>query len=343
MRASVRAELRERGTVSRINRLKSVFLARSPMCCSTKAASILIVSPERSGAAKEISSSTRSITVCSRRAPMFSMLPFTATAMSAMASIASGVKSSVTPSVASSATYCLISEASGSVRMRRKSSRVSARSSTRIGKPALQLGQQVRRFRQVERARRDEQDVIGLHRAVLGRDRRAFDQRQQVALDALARHVGAGAALAAGDLVDLVQEHDAVLLDRADRLLHHLLAVEQLVGFLVDQDLVRFFHRDAPRLGAAAAELAEDVADRDRAHLRARHARNLEHRHPAAGLLDLDLDFLVVELAGAQLAAEGVRASPGSSRARPARRARAPRRRARRAHARPCACARGSA
>ena len=108
----------------------------------------------------------------------------------------------------------------------------------------------------------------------------------------------------AGDLVDLVQEHDAVLLDRADRFLHHLLAVEQLVGFLVDQDLVRFLDGDAPRLGAAAAELAEDVADRDRAHLRARHARNLEHRHAAAGLLDLDLDFLVVELAGAQLAAE---------------------------------------
>ena len=40
--------------------------------------------------------------------------------------------------------------------------------------------------------------------------------------------------------------------------------------------------RDAPRLGAAAAELAEDVADVDGAHLRAGHAGNLEHRHAAA-------------------------------------------------------------
>jgi hypothetical protein len=53
--------------------------------------------------------------------------------MSAMASMASSLKSSVTPSVFSSATYCLINDASGSVRMRRRSSRLSAFSSTRIG------------------------------------------------------------------------------------------------------------------------------------------------------------------------------------------------------------------
>jgi hypothetical protein len=92
-----------------------------------------MVSPWRSGAANEISSSTRSITVCKRRAPMFSTEPLTLTAMSAMASIASSANSSLTPSVCISAIYCLISEASGSVRMRRKSSRVSACNSTRIG------------------------------------------------------------------------------------------------------------------------------------------------------------------------------------------------------------------
>ena len=41
----------------------------------------------------------------------------------------------------------------------------------------------------MERARRDEQDMIGLHRAMLGRDRRALDQRQQIALHALARDI----------------------------------------------------------------------------------------------------------------------------------------------------------
>jgi hypothetical protein len=66
----------------------------------------------------------------------------------------------------------------------------------------------------VEGAGGDEQDVVGLDHAVLGGHRAALHQRQQVALHALARDIGAAALLgAAGDLVDLVQEHDAVLLD----------------------------------------------------------------------------------------------------------------------------------
>ena len=60
-------------------------------------------------------------------------------------------------------------------------------------------------------------------------------------------------------------------------------------------------HGNAARLGTAAAELAENVADRDRTHLRAGHAGNVEQRHAAAGGLHLDFDLLVVELARAQL------------------------------------------
>ena len=80
------------------------------------------------------------------------------------------------------------------------------------GKPALQLGDQVGGLREVERARGDEEDVVGLHHAVARRYGGAFHQRQQVALHALARHVRALHLGAAGDLVDLVEEHDAVLL-----------------------------------------------------------------------------------------------------------------------------------
>src|SRR6202043_1182524 len=127
---------------------------------------------------------------------------------------------------------------------------------------------------------------------------------QEIALHALARHVGADAALAGTDLVDLVEEYDAVVLDHLDRFLRELIVVEQLVGFLVDQDVVGFVHGDPARLGAAAAELAENVADRNRAHLRAGHAGNVEQRHAAADGLHLDFDLLVVELARAQLFAE---------------------------------------
>ena len=58
----------------------------------------------------------------------------------------SGVKSSVTPSVASSAWYCLIRQASVLVRMRSKSSTDSESSSTRIGKRPCSSGIRSRRL-----------------------------------------------------------------------------------------------------------------------------------------------------------------------------------------------------
>ena len=92
----------------------------------------------------------------------------------------------------------------------------------------------------MESARGNEQDVIGLHRPVLGRDRRAFDQRQEIALHALARDVGAAASSPrARDLVDLVEEDDAVVLDVVDRLPDDRFVVEQLVGFFGDQQVMR--------------------------------------------------------------------------------------------------------
>ncbi|KAK0358548.1 hypothetical protein LTR94_034947, partial [Friedmanniomyces endolithicus] len=64
----------------------------------------------------------------------------------------------------------------------------------------------------MEGARGDEQHMVGLHRAILGRDGRTLDQGQQVALHPFARHVGAAAAiLTRGHLVDLVQEDDALV------------------------------------------------------------------------------------------------------------------------------------
>ena len=78
-------------------------------------------------------------------------------------------------------------------------------------KAALQLGNQVGGLGDVEGAGRDEQNVVGAHHAVLGVDGRALDDRQDVALHAFAAHVGPVPALAAGDLVDLVQEDDAGL------------------------------------------------------------------------------------------------------------------------------------
>src|SRR5262249_58621197 len=74
---------------------------------------------------------------------------------------------------------------------------------------ALELWDQVRRLGDVERAGRDEEDVVRADDAVLGGDRRALDDRQEVALDALAADVRTVAAFPPGDLVELVEEDDA--------------------------------------------------------------------------------------------------------------------------------------
>src|SRR5206468_10892766 len=74
---------------------------------------------------------------------------------------------------------------------------------------ALELGQQVGGLGDVERARGNEQYVVRLQRTVFGRDRRSLDQRQEVALHALAADRSA-AHVADRDLVDLVDEDDSV-------------------------------------------------------------------------------------------------------------------------------------
>ncbi len=81
--------------------------------------------------------------------------------------------------------------------------------------------------------------------------------------------------------------------------------VDQLVGFLAHQQLEAVLDGDAARLGAVAERLAEHLGEIDHADLASRHAGDLEGRH-GWGVGDLDLDLLVVELVGAELAAERV-------------------------------------
>src|SRR2546430_10648506 len=87
-----------------------------------------------SGRSNSTSSSRVVMTVWSRRAPMFSMRSFALAAMRAISLMPSWVNSSVAPSAAHRAAYCLVRAFSGSVMMRTKSASVSGCSSTRIGK-----------------------------------------------------------------------------------------------------------------------------------------------------------------------------------------------------------------
>ena len=59
------------------------------------------------------------------------------------------------------------------------------------GEPALELGDEVAGPGYGEGAGGDEEDVVGVDRAVAGVDRRALEDGQEVALDALPADVGA--------------------------------------------------------------------------------------------------------------------------------------------------------
>ena len=169
-----------------------------------------------SGASKEISSSSFSITVCSRRAPMFSVRSLTSTAKSAIAPIASAVNVE-RHALGDEQRRVLLDQRA--LRLGQDADELVPAERLELDadrEAALQLGDQVRRLGDVEGAGGDEQDVIGPHHAVLGVDGRPFDDRQDVALHAFAADVGAVPAFAAGDLVDLVEEDDAGLLDALD-------------------------------------------------------------------------------------------------------------------------------
>ena len=169
-----------------------------------------------SGASKLISSSTFSMMVCRRRAPMFSVVSLTWKAKLAISSRASGANSSLRPSVSSSAIGLLDERGA---RLGEDAQEVVDRERLQLdadGKAALQFGDQVAGLGDVERARRDEEDVVGGDHAVLGVDGGAFDDGQDVALHAFAADVGAVAAFATGDLVDLVEEDDAGVFDALD-------------------------------------------------------------------------------------------------------------------------------
>src|SRR5690606_21301922 len=120
------------------------------------------------------------------------------------------------------------------------------------------------------------------------------------ALHALAADVGAHALAALGDLVDFVDEDNAVLLAGLDRSRAHFVLVDQLAGLFLDQQRARGMDRHAAPVGLAAAEIGEHLpqllAELPRA------GRGHAVATPAGG--EVEFDLALVELAGAQLATQ---------------------------------------
>ena len=190
---------------------------------------------------------------------------------------------------------------SGSVRMRREVVPVEGLEFDAIRQSSLKLRQQVRRLGEMEGARTDEENVIGLHGSMLGGDRRPLDERQQIALHPFAGDIGADPLVPGGDLVDLVDEDDAVLLHGLDRRADHHLLVKKPVGFLGHQDGMALgdLHLAPPCL--VAHHLAEDIVEIEHSHLGARHAGDVEGgQRTGAGILKVQFHLAVIEIPAAQ-------------------------------------------
>ena len=85
----------------------------------------------------------------------------------------------------------------------------------------------------MECPRRDEEDVVGAHGAVLGIDGRALDDGQNIPLHPLAGDIRSAAVVSSGDLVQLVEKYDSILLHVTHRVAGDFVHVDQLVGLLL--------------------------------------------------------------------------------------------------------------
>ena len=147
----------------------------------------------------------------------------------------------------------------------------------------------------MERARRDEEDVIGPDRTVLRHDGRAFDDGQDVALHTFARDVRARTLPLDGDLVDLIEEYDAALFCHADGGFLDLLHVNELRGLFLLEEPARLRHGDLALLLLLRHEVRHHVLQIVAHALKAGACEHAGHR--LARILDLDLDNLFFQLA----------------------------------------------
>src|SRR6266852_5432244 len=169
------------------------------------------------------------------------------------------------------------------------------------GEAPLQLRNQVRRFGKMERSARDKEYMVGFHHSVLGGDGSALHEREQVPLHALARNVGADRLPAVRDFVDLVEKHDAVLLDVGKRLGTQVLVVHQASRLLVGEHPHRFADLHPAQFSPAAAEILKHPLD---LLCQLLHPGRGEYLHVRLLRRHFDFDLPVVELALAQFLAK---------------------------------------
>ena len=171
-------------------------------------------------------------------------------------------------------------------------------------KASLQFRNEVRRFRHMERAGRDEEDVVGAHHPVFRVHSRALDNRQNVPLDPLAADIGPVTAFTSGDLVDFVDKDDAGLLHALDRRAGDAVHVDELLLFFLCQVFERLGHLQAARFRFPLKQARQHVLEVDVDLFNRGAGDDLEGRERL--LSYLEIDHAVVEASGAELLAEAL-------------------------------------
>src|SRR5205085_1404684 len=133
-------------------------------------------------------------------------------------------------------------------------------------------------------------------------DGRPLDDRKNIALHALAAHVGPLAALASRDFVDLVDEDDAALLHALHRYARDAVHVDELALFFLHQVIERLWPLHAALARAPLNDPGQHVLDVDVDFFDRRSGDDFERRKRA--LAHVDVDRPVIETAIAELLAE---------------------------------------
>src|SRR5438093_465792 len=105
-----------------------------------------------------------------------------------------------------------------------------------------------------------------------------------------------------GDLVELVEEHDAGVLGSVDRLGDHLVHVDELLGLLLHEEPPRLGDTDPAPLRLGGHEVRQHVFEMDAHLLHTLAGEDLDHGQGV--LLGFQLDEALVEPPGAELATE---------------------------------------
>ena len=91
----------------------------------------------------------------------------------------------------------------------------------------------------------DEENVVRQNRPMLGGDRAAFYNGEQIALHALSRDIRPHRPFSTGDFVDLVKKHNPCLLNLGNGLTNDVVHVDEFLRFFLREmfQSLRHFHK----------------------------------------------------------------------------------------------------